>query len=310
MNIITEIINLLTDNDSSITNALLKIKVFSMRLKNNFLTEWIDKELTGYKTNDELPSYRKSGCNLVGNYINGNWKMENQILATMNLPDWVRESVEQMDFYQSISVLESYIKDDKMKTISISIPAEVIGIITDTYQNLGNPYLTVYSAYKKVHIGAVKQIITEVRNRTLDLMLKLEQEFGFDIEIHALIEKKSDVNFLIQNIMNQITINNEGEGNVINTGNNNEIISKINISKLDFESLKKELSKNNVAETDINDLEQIIIEKPDKKSKLFGPKVNNWIKKMLDKSLDGTWQVGIATAGTLLGELLKKYYGM
>ena len=310
MNILTEIINLLTDNDSSITNALLKIKVFSMRLKNDSLTEWIDKELSGYKSNDELPAYRKGDCNLVGNYINGYWKMEKQILATMNLPDWVRESVEQMTFYQSISVLESYMKDEKMKTISVSIPAEIIGIITDTYQNMGNPYLTVYSAYKQVHIGAVEQIITEVRNKTLDLMLKLEQEFGFDIDMQALMEKKTAVNYLIQNIMNQITINNEGDGNVINTGNNNEIISKINIAQSDFDSLRKELSKNHVEETDISDLEQIITEKPDKEKRIFGPKVNNWIKKMIDKSLDGTWQVGIATAGTLLSEMLMKYYGM
>jgi plasmid maintenance system antidote protein VapI len=310
MNILTEIINLLTDNDSSITNALLKIKVFSMRMKNSSLTEWIDKELNGYQSEDELPDYRKGGCNLVGNYINGRWKAEKQILATMNLPDFVRESVEQMTFYQSISVLESYLKDDKMKMISVSIPAEVIGIITDTYQKMGNPYLTVYSAYKQVHIGAVEQIITEVRNKTLDLILKLEQEFGYDIDMQALMEKKNDVNYLIQNIMNQITINNDGDGNVINTGSNNEIISKINISKSDFESLRKELVKYHVDEADIDELKHVITEKPDIKKKVFGPKVNNWIKKMLDKSLNGTWQVGIATAGTLLGELLKKYYGI
>lgn len=31
---------------------------------------------------------------------------------------------------------------------------------------------------------------------------------------------------------------------------------------------------------------------------------------MIGKSLDGTWKVGIATAGGLLAEILKKYYGM
>ncbi|WP_439490428.1 hypothetical protein [Algoriphagus sp.] len=310
MNVLTEIINLLTDNDSSLTNALLKIKVFSMRVRNSSLTTWIDKELYGYQSEDDLPNYRKGGCNLIGNYINGRWKAEKQILATMNLPDFVRESVEQMTFYQSLSVLESYLEDDKMRTISVSIPAEVIEILNDTYQNMGNPYLTVYSAYKQVHIGAVEQIIAEVRNRTLDLILKLEQEFGFDIDMHGLMEKKSDVNYVIQNIMNKITINNDGDGNIINTGNDNDITSKININKSDFDSLKENLVEHHVDYEDIIGLEQIIAEEPDREKESFGPKVNNWMKKMLDKSINGTWQVGIATAGALLNEMLKQYYGM
>lgn len=310
MNVLTEIINLLTDNDSSLTNALFKIKVFSMRVRNNSLTTWIDKELNGYQSEDELPNYRKCGCNLIGNYINGHWKAEKQILATMNLPDFVRENVEQITFYQSLSVLESYLEDDTMKTISISIPAEIIGVITDTYQKMGNPYLTVYSAYKQVHIGAVEQIIVEVRNKTLDLMVKLEQEFGFDIDMQGLMEKKNDVNYVIQNVMNNITINNDGDGNVINTGNDNEITSKITIRKSDFDSLKENLVKHHVDSEDILDLEQIITEEPNREGKSFGPKVNNWMKRMLDKSLNGTWQVGIASAGALLSEMLKQYYGM
>ena len=39
-------------------------------------------------------------------------------------------------------------------------------------------------------------------------------------------------------------------------------------------------------------------------------RVNNWIKKMMNKSLDGSWQIGIGTAGTLLADAIKGYYGM
>lgn len=310
MSILTDIVNLLTENDNSITTSLLKIKVLASRLRNDSLYNWINKELFGYQAEDELPRYRIHGCNLIGNYINGNWKATQQALATMNLPDFVKEYVEKLEFYQSVSVLESYLKEKNSQTLQYSIPTEIVGIITDTYQKMGNPHMTVYSAYKQIGIGAVEQLLAEVRNIALDMMLKLEEEFGFEIKLEDLLKKKEKVNNKIQNIMSQTNITNSGDGNVINTGNDNKIKNEVSISKSDFESVKRTLKEHKVEEADIEELAEVIDEKPNYEKKLFGPKVNKWIQKMTGKALDGTWQIGVATAGALLAEILKQYYGM
>ncbi|QNF33097.1 hypothetical protein HUW51_10285 [Adhaeribacter swui] len=105
-------------------------------------------------------------------------------------------------------------------------------------------------------------------------------------------------------------IHNQGDGNFINTGNNSSINNKVNIEKNNFDVLRKLLAENHLASFDIDELQNIIDEQPDAERRLFGPKVNSWIQKMLNKSLDGSWQVGIGTAGTLLAEALTKYYGI
>jgi hypothetical protein len=308
MNILTEIIDQLIDSSISITDSLLKVKVLASRLKNKSLYNWVSKELAGYKAKDDLPSYRITGCVLMGNIMNGHLNMKNQVLAITGLPDFIRKRVEKIEFGQPISVLERYITENN-NPIAYAIPAEIYGYLTENYENMGNHNISVYSARKQVDLGVVQQAISEVRNKTLDLLLKLEEEFGVEIDLQQLIKKKIQANKIINNIMKQ-TIINKGDGNVINTGKESSISNIVNIQKSNFEDLKKALIENNVQETDIEELQQIIEETPNLEKQLFGPKVNNWIQKMTNKALNGSWQVGIGTAGSILAELLKAYYGM
>ncbi|MCL6102786.1 MAG: hypothetical protein M1292_09895 [Bacteroidetes bacterium] len=308
MNILTEIIDQLIDSKNSITDSLLKVKVLASRLKNKTLYNWVDRELSGYESLDQVPEYRITGCILIGNIMNGNWQLKNQVIATIDLPDFIKRHVEIIKFNQAISVLERYLIENQ-NPLSYAIPAETLGYLTENYQRMGNPYATVYSARKQVDLGVIQHAISEVRNKALDLLLKLEEEFGVEIELQELIKKKTHVNEIINNIMKQ-TIITKGDGNVINTGSENTIKIKVRIENQNFEELSKALRENHVQENEIETLKQIIGEEPDYNKKLFGPKVNNWIQKMTNKALNGTWQVGIGAAGTILAELLKQYYGM
>jgi len=308
MNILTEIIKQLIDKSIDLTDSLLKIKVLASRLKNQTLYNWIDKELSGYNSEDILPKYRKTECILIGNFINGPMNMTNQILATNGLPSFIRDQVEKIEFYQPISVLERYITENN-NPLAYAISAEIYGYLTENYKKMGNPYISVYSARKEVDLGIIQKAISEVRNKTLDLLLKLEEEFGIEIDLKELIRKKNQANEIINNTINQ-TIINKGDGNIINTGNKNSISNKIHIQKSNFEELKNALLKNQISEKEISELDKIIGEKPDFANKLFGPKVNNWIQRMTNKALNGTWKIGIGTAAKLLAELLKQYYGM
>jgi hypothetical protein len=308
MNILTDIIEQLIDSNNSITDSLLKIKVLASRLKNKTLYDWVNNELSGYENNDEVPEYRVSGCLLVGNIMNGNWHLRNQILATIGLPDFIRKHIDKLTLNQAISVLERILEENN-NPLAYAVPAEILGYLTENYQNMGNYYATVYSARKQIDLSAVQHIISEVRNKALDLLLKLEEEFGMEIDLQELVKKKTQANEIINNTMKQ-TIINKGDGNVINTGNESSISNKVHIEKSNFQDLKKALKDNYVGDEEINELETIIKEKPDYERKLFGPKVNNWIQKMINKALNGTWQVGIGAAGSILVELVKKYYGM
>lgn len=103
---------------------------------------------------------------------------------------------------------------------------------------------------------------------------------------------------------------NAGRNSVITTGNKNTINS-INIVKGNLNNVEEELKHFKVATTDIREIIEILkIEKLVTHNGEFGMKTKSWLGKMMQKSIDGTWEVGIATAGGVLAEILKKYFGI
>ncbi len=70
------------------------------------------------------------------------------------------------------------------------------------------------------------------------------------------------------------------------------------------------MKEKGIEEADIMELQEIIeADQPDSVNKRFGNGVNTWIQKMTGKVLDGSWQIGIGAAGTLLADSIKQYYG-
>jgi hypothetical protein len=106
------------------------------------------------------------------------------------------------------------------------------------------------------------------------------------------------------------TIINAGDGNTITTGNQNNIKINSQILKGNLDALKQELAKQHVSNSDIEEIAAIVQEERPNETNKLGTKTNNWIQKMLQKSLDGSWQIGVATAGGLLTELLKSFFGI
>lgn len=172
---------------------------------------------------------------------------------------------------------------------------------------MGNPYLQLINCKKSISVNAVVEILAFVRNNMLDFMLKIDSEFGNITEIEELKTKKEQ----ITSIMNHTIINTSGDGNVVNTGEKAKISAAINIKKGNKEELTKHLEDIGLSKEDTSELVEILdVEQPDFEKKTFSQKVNGWTQKMLGKALDGSWNIGIGAAGTLLAEAIKSYYGM
>ena len=91
-------------------------------------------------------------------------------------------------------------------------------------------------------------------------------------------------------------------------GDNNKV--NYTITEGSFDSLKDMLSKNGVSSEDISELKMILeSEKPNNEKKIFGNQTNGWVSKMISKSLEGSWSIGIGAAGKLLADGIKAYYG-
>lgn len=307
MKLINDIINELIDTEKSITSPLLKTKVLASRLQNEVLLNWVSNELKGYDTISDLPDYRRYSGNITGTYINGHLQYNDQPIPTVGLKSELEEMLRSMDFYQSISSLETLKGENKSGKLEQTFPAELTGLIQQNWRKMGNPYLQLINCKKSISVNAVVEILAFVRNNLLDFMLKIDSEFGNITEIEELKTKTKE----IATIMNQTIINNSGDGNVVNTGNKAKISSTITISKGNKEALSKHLQDIGLTKDDTDELVQVIdCEEPDYEKTTFGQKVNAWTQKMLGKALDGSWNVGVGAAGNLIAEAIKNYYGM
>ncbi len=100
------------------------------------------------------------------------------------------------------------------------------------------------------------------------------------------------------------------DGSLANTGNKARIDSHIEVKKGHFETLAQKLSDSQVSQQDIEELKSILeSDKPNQEKGILGDKTNSWVTKMISKSLDGTWQIGVGAAGGLLVEAIKTFYG-
>lgn len=305
MELLETIINELLDNKSSLSSPLIKTKVLATRIDNPQLLQWVNKELTGYDEEDEIPVYRSYIGGIYGTYLNGSWKFTHQALPTAYLPEDIQDIYKQFEFRESVEALESLNVQKNQGIISMRLTAEQIGILQDHIQLRGNRHFQIISAQKELSFNTITQILSIVRSQLLDFVLELEKKFGSQVDIKTLRESKQEVT----TIMNH-TINNIGDGNVINTGAEAAISANINVRKHDLDSLVRSLQDQRVSEEDIGALKSVIdTERPTVQGR-FGSKVQAWISNMVRKSLDGTWEVGIATAGGILTEILKKYYGI
>ncbi|MDQ1772990.1 hypothetical protein GQR60_19240 [Labilibaculum sp. A4] len=307
MKLINDIINELVDTQMSITSPLLKTKVLASRLQNAELLNWVSKELKGYDSNDDLPKYRIFHGALTGTYINGEMQYNDQPVPTIGLNKQMEKSIRSVKLAQSILSLENMKGERTSGLLESLFSSEITAMIQQNWRNMGNPYLQLINCKISISVNALNEILSYVRNNLLDFMLKIDSQYGNITEIEELKTKQEE----IATIMNQTIINNIGDGNVLNTGDKANISADININKGNKEELKKHLQTSGVCEEDIVELSEIIdTEEPDLEKKTFGQKVNLWTQKMFGKALDGSWNIGVGAAGSVLAEAIKKYYGM
>ena len=86
---------------------------------------------------------------------------------------------------------------------------------------------------------------------------------------------------------------------------------RFNHLKGNFSALTHELKKYNVPDEDIEELREAIDQDGpvEASSKKFGTRVQDWLKKMLGKAVEASWQIEINIASAILADALRRFYG-
>ncbi|KAF9657892.1 hypothetical protein ABHQ57_08975 [Tenacibaculum sp. ZH5_bin.1] len=314
--VLNNVINDLIDAEKSLINPLMKLNYFGRITKNTELTEYTLNEIKGYSVDSNLPDYRKIGSRLYVDFQAGWNSHPNKEIPIFGLDKDIQEFCKYIPVYESIREIENmnskFSEKGSSYELQFPIPLELLPQI--------QPYATkLYRSDIRMQVTGARLIgnsskmlgITEtVRTNLLAFSMEIAEQFGYEIGLTDYNEQREANNKTILHYMTTNNITTTGDGNVINTGDKAKIEANITINKGNKDELSDFLQQNGISAEDTAELVEIIdTEEPNPVKKTFGAKVNGWIGKMVNKALDGSWNVGIGAAGSLLAEAIGKYYG-
>lgn len=291
--IIEQLQTLAIDPKSDIEELLNKALYVSRKLKIKDFRKWCELELEGYKEK-ELPDYR---------IFHGQLKVHNPYhgYQPFIIPPELDEIVTLIEIHQGIGELSNLLKQEGDSFLNI-LSAETRQILLDMQKHQ-------YVQLEPKVIFAKTQlmgVVTKVRTIILNWSLQLEEDgiVGKGLKFTAK-EKETAMSVNHFNIQNMQGVVGNVSGGTINQNN------QLNIKKTDFDSLAKHLAENNVSFSDIQNLKDAIeIDPVPTEPNKLGEKVSSWIGSMVGKAASGSWDIGVATAGTMLAESISKFYGL
>jgi hypothetical protein len=300
MEIIDEIIKVLTHESSSLIDALMKTKILLHKISHKELVEWVNNEINGYSSGKPLPPYRIIHGRLFGNIWNLAGKVDNQILPTSQLPDEIQKKINYIQIPQSIKVIEEYARNFTSSLKSPLTP-DYFGVIQLCIKRDSR----ITDAWIQTESTQYLNMITEIRSRLLDFILEIQDNLGaIDEDSIEEAAKKIDFQALFQNTV-------IGDNNTFVIGDSNKTTIKYSVKYKDFDSLSKTLSENGIENHDIDTL-QVAIKKDenavDIENKKFGPEVKKWLSQMMNKAIHASGQIELAIVANLLTNALTAYY--
>lgn len=294
--VIHELQYLAADSNSDILGLLRKALIASTKLETIKFTNWIKSELNGYQLKAKLPAYRivKSTLMTQTPYTGLiDVRFDNRKLEDLFTRTEIHDPISSL-----IGSTESKDKDGGILALPFNNDEHNI------LYSIIDKSIPRHPIYRVIASSDVANIIDNIRTTTLEWALKLESEgiLGNGISFSAKekeIAKMSNIHIQnFQGILGDISQSNITQELNISIANNKE-------------KLFKTLKSNGLSEEDISALDEALNSDPTPKdASQLGENIKNWIKAMMSKSIDGSWNISLAAAGNLLSSAIATYYGL
>lgn len=204
----------IASGNKKITDALFELKLLLSDLDSSEVASWIDSELEGYSSDENIPEYRKFTGVLCGNVlqVGGGGILKRQMVIPVK--------VEQLEYTQTylrdnITAIEAYEKKDDKDGLSISVDMRVAESIAALELN---EFCQINNAWLKIPPSKYTDILNAVKGRILKILLMLEKKYG-NLDDYAIdFGKKEERSELMQLVVNIIY-----NGDSISIGDNNKI---------------------------------------------------------------------------------------
>ncbi|MCR5864684.1 hypothetical protein LRS14_05340 [Aquincola sp. J276] len=290
----------LTSEGGRLSEALLKTKVLLHRLGHGELADWVNLELNGYPDEVPVPSYRVAHCQVMGNVQNALYVRYDVTLPTSHLEEKHRQMLLVDEFRQPIAVLEGWAKSAKQGAMKRDLAPEWTLRFNEAFA-AGN---WVERAWVVTSTEGMAEASTQVRSRLLDFVLGLQDKVGAspDNELRQAAEGID--------VVNQFKSIVAGDNSTFIFGDHNTTSINNAVRRGDIESLAAHLASHGLPKEDIVALREAVAEDAaTTEHPVEGPKVREWKKGVLGKTIDGTWKISTAVAAKLIADGITGFFG-
>lgn len=304
MSLLREIQTDAVDANVDISVVLRKCKVLAARLGNKEFKLWVERELNGYASKEDLPTYRILHVESYGDFF-GMFQssLKNARIPPSSIPKEFRDFVDTSYMMQPISYYASLRRGKESSSVlKAPWPADLIRSVgSKIYENMN-----LGDAWQLIPDGAIAALLDTVRNRILSFVLEIEAEAPDAGEAPPNVKPIDDKR--VSQVFNTYI-----QGNVTSLVAGSQTITQnieITVVQNDLESLKQYLASIGIGEPDLRELDQAIQEDAQAGVKGdLGSKVRGWMGKMISKAGSSTWNVAISVAANILIKALSTYYG-
>jgi hypothetical protein len=300
--LLDDIITLLSDEQSSLTEALLKTKVLLHQIGKKELADWVNNELSGYPDEATVPAYRQLPSQVLGNLMNPGWQVSSHPIPIGHLEPEKRKHFETATMTQSLAVLEELAAKAKNGGhLRRPIPMEANHLLG---KHLGSGF-KIQQAWCETGAHEIKKIFIHVRSRLLDFLLELKDSVGENITDTELKEKATAIDST--SMFNNAIF---GDGATILVAHHNVQTVQAEIIKGNLDTLSQALTKLGIPTDEIQNLRAAVAEdQADGGKPSFEGKTGNWFTKLLGRAAKGTLDVGVDVVSSTVSKALTTYFG-
>ncbi|MCY4553710.1 MAG: hypothetical protein OXC79_08545 [Candidatus Poribacteria bacterium] len=301
MNLLEDIQKEAIDASSDLGSLLRKCKVLAAHLGSKELEDWLISESNGYPEDVPVPEYRVWSLQVKGHFSGSFGSgLRNAPIPMLLLPEKVKRRYNEYECRLSIAAVESAIKQNKTGMFQVTTGDLAVVLGEKVYENMN-----CLQCWAEFSITDLDELLNTVRERVLDFSLAVWKEYPNVGVTNSKASESVSPDKVTQIFHTRI---HGGTANLVGTANDSSIV--FNIIPNNFDTVHSVLKGNGVSEKDIAELKNAVTQdKPPQSPGQFGPKVSSWIAKMVQKSSEGTWNIAIGAAGSLLAEVISKFYG-
>lgn len=253
--LLDEIIDILSDENGSLNNALLKTKVLLHTIGKKDLVPWVDRELKGYPDDDSAPEYRNVTAYVYGLVQSFNQVHKHYLVPLMHLDEDLRKRLTEFKLLLPIDQIQQAVAQHRAgssKTLGKPIPPEICVLLSE-----GMEVAHVITANSELNMNQADGILQEVRSRLLEFMLELRDVVGIEVSNKELATKavEFDADKAFGRILRNATF--VGPGANFFIGDQNTQVNVAN-KKGDINGLLTELEKIGIPGQQLNELKTAI----------------------------------------------------